>query len=99
VKQPSGVLANSNLGMRSYSRLFTALAVISILCILPVDAQQAAAQTSGASSASPAQIHSLKITLLSTMLVGDLHPDNPELGEWGFSALALHGHRSRIPSS
>ncbi len=43
-----------------------------------------------ASVASPAQIHTLKITVLSTMLVGDL----AGLGEWGFSGLVeADGHR------
>jgi 7,8-dihydropterin-6-yl-methyl-4-(beta-D-ribofuranosyl)aminobenzene 5'-phosphate synthase len=37
-----------------------------------------------------AQIHALKVTLLSTMLVGD----DTGLGEWGFSALIeADGHR------
>ncbi|MSU69810.1 MAG: MBL fold metallo-hydrolase [Opitutaceae bacterium] len=36
-----------------------------------------------------ARVHSLKITILSTMLA-----DGPELGEWGFSALVdVEGHR------
>jgi len=34
---------------------------------------------------SPAQLHTLKITVLSTMLVGEL--ENEGIGEWGFSAL------------
>jgi len=39
--------------------------------------------------ASPARVHSLKITVLSTMLA-----DGKELGEWGFSALVeADGHR------
>lgn len=39
---------------------------------------------------SPAQIHDLKITILSTMLVGDV----TGVGEWGFSALIeADGHR------
>src|SRR5215813_9868179 len=49
------------------------------------------AQTSAASVASSAaQIRALKITVLSTMLVGDI----AGLGEWGFSALVeADGHR------
>ena len=45
----------------------------------------------GAAEARPAaQIHALKITVLSTMLVGD----REGLGEWGFSALVeADGHR------
>jgi len=43
-----------------------------------------------ASSTSPVQIHALKVTLLSTMLVGD----SVGIGEWGFSALIeADGHR------
>jgi 7,8-dihydropterin-6-yl-methyl-4-(beta-D-ribofuranosyl)aminobenzene 5'-phosphate synthase len=39
---------------------------------------------------SPAQIHTLKITVLSTMLVGE----RKGIGEWGFSALVeADGHR------
>lgn len=44
----------------------------------------------------PAQIHALKVTVLSTMLVGDSgdHGDRSGLGEWGFSALIeADGHR------
>ena len=42
------------------------------------------------SGAPPKQIHSLKITVLSTMLVGDTEG----VGEWGFSALVeADGHR------
>jgi len=41
---------------------------------------------------SPAQLHTLKITVLSTMLVGKL--ENGGIGEWGFSALVeADGHR------
>jgi 7,8-dihydropterin-6-yl-methyl-4-(beta-D-ribofuranosyl)aminobenzene 5'-phosphate synthase len=49
------------------------------------------AQTPAASVAgSAAQIRALKITVLSTMLVGDI----AGLGEWGFSALVeADGHR------
>jgi 7,8-dihydropterin-6-yl-methyl-4-(beta-D-ribofuranosyl)aminobenzene 5'-phosphate synthase len=80
--------------MRRYSRFFTALAATSALCILTVGSQLAPAQASGAGTANSAQVHTVKITLLSTMLVGDAHPGNPELGEWGFSALVeADGHR------
>src|SRR6202161_258216 len=53
-----------------------------------------AAEVQGRSVAStqniPAQIHALKVTLLSTMLVGS----TTGLGEWGFSALIeADGHR------
>jgi 7,8-dihydropterin-6-yl-methyl-4-(beta-D-ribofuranosyl)aminobenzene 5'-phosphate synthase len=39
------------------------------------------AQSSSAAAAAPAEVHSLKVTILSTMLA------NEGLGEWGFSAL------------
>ena len=40
----------------------------------------------------PAQLHTVKITVLSTMLVGKL--ENGGIGEWGFSALVeADGHR------
>jgi 7,8-dihydropterin-6-yl-methyl-4-(beta-D-ribofuranosyl)aminobenzene 5'-phosphate synthase len=46
--------------------------------------QSAMAQALSANPAQPAaQIHALKVTVLSTMLVGDL----AGMGEWGFSAL------------
>ncbi len=50
------------------------------------------AQNSAAASVqkAPAQIHALKVTVLSTMLVGNL----TGIGEWGFSALVeADGHR------
>ena len=47
-------------------------------------------QTSAQAQTPAAQIHALKVTLLSTMLVGD--PKG--IGEWGFSALVeADGHR------
>jgi 7,8-dihydropterin-6-yl-methyl-4-(beta-D-ribofuranosyl)aminobenzene 5'-phosphate synthase len=50
-----------------------------------------AAQGAAASTNAPAaQIHALKVTVLSTMLVGD----TTGIGEWGFSALVVaDGHR------
>jgi 7,8-dihydropterin-6-yl-methyl-4-(beta-D-ribofuranosyl)aminobenzene 5'-phosphate synthase len=53
--------------------------------LLMVSAHPATAQAAASSSAgkTPAQVHSLKVTLLSTMLVGDITGE----GEWGFSAL------------
>ena len=66
-----------------------ALAILMALFCLPATVSRSAplAQTASAPSA---QIRTLKITLLSTMLVG-----NPTgLGEWGFSALVeADGHR------
>jgi len=53
----------------------------STLNIQPVEAQRNAAATNSRSEAK--QVHALKVTLLSTMLVGD----TTGLGEWGFSAL------------
>ncbi len=55
---------------------------------------QPASKAQGSSAASvqspPAQVHSLKVTLLSTMLVGS----TTGMGEWGFSALIeADGHR------
>jgi 7,8-dihydropterin-6-yl-methyl-4-(beta-D-ribofuranosyl)aminobenzene 5'-phosphate synthase len=53
--------------------------------------QSAAAQGSAAADTQkPGQVHTLKVTLLSTMLVGDV----AGVGEWGFSALIeADGHR------
>jgi 7,8-dihydropterin-6-yl-methyl-4-(beta-D-ribofuranosyl)aminobenzene 5'-phosphate synthase len=64
-------------------RIFNLAALIALsLPILSVHAATAAHVT--------AQVHSLKVTLLSTMLVGD----TKGLGEWGFSALIeADGHR------
>ncbi len=74
-----------------FRSLITLVAVVafSILTIGPTLAEAQAFAASVAKSA--AQVHALKITLLSTMLVGD---PNTELGEWGFSALVeADGHR------
>src|ERR1035441_4271613 len=51
-----------------------------ILTVRPAKAQPAAA---GSSQNTVAQVHALKVTVLSTMLVGDVKG----IGEWGFSAL------------
>jgi 7,8-dihydropterin-6-yl-methyl-4-(beta-D-ribofuranosyl)aminobenzene 5'-phosphate synthase len=62
------------------------------LSLLIVSVRPAKAQSSPATSVheSHAQIHALKVTLLSTMLVGKV----TGLGEWGFSALIeADGHR------
>jgi 7,8-dihydropterin-6-yl-methyl-4-(beta-D-ribofuranosyl)aminobenzene 5'-phosphate synthase len=61
--------------------------LLSIICAQPI-----LAQGSPAASApnAHAPIHTLKVTLLSTMLVGDTEG----MGEWGFSALIdADGHR------
>lgn len=61
--------------------MFAPLRLLVLLCVIcPVVLQ--------AESATPAQVRSLKITILSTMLADD------GLGEWGFSALVeADGHR------
>jgi 7,8-dihydropterin-6-yl-methyl-4-(beta-D-ribofuranosyl)aminobenzene 5'-phosphate synthase len=66
-----------------------ALLVLSTLSMVECSAE---AQNTPAASIqnTPAQIHALKVTLLSTMLVGS----TTGLGEWGFSALIeADGHR------
>ena len=64
---------------------------VAALCVPAVGPTLVKAQTPAASVASSAaQIRGLKITVLSTMLVGD----TAGLGEWGFSALVeADGHR------
>jgi 7,8-dihydropterin-6-yl-methyl-4-(beta-D-ribofuranosyl)aminobenzene 5'-phosphate synthase len=58
-----------------------------IVSVQPVEAQGGPATSL---QSAPVQIHSLKVTLLSTMLVGS----TTGLGEWGFSALIeADGHR------
>jgi len=67
-------------------------AVLIAFSIPTVSVQPADAQGSPAASVqnAPAQIHALKVTLLSTMLVGS----TTGVGEWGFSALIeADGHR------
>lgn len=62
-----------------------------LVCLIVVFAGLlASAQGAPASSKLPAEVHALKVTVLSTMLVGD----TTGLGEWGFSALVeADGHR------
>jgi 7,8-dihydropterin-6-yl-methyl-4-(beta-D-ribofuranosyl)aminobenzene 5'-phosphate synthase len=70
--------------MLSPRRSFTLASLVFLLTTTLAVAQQVI------KSESAAQIRTLKITVLSTMLVGDL----PGLGEWGFSALVeADGHR------
>ena len=66
-------------------------AVCLIVFVLFLASPAAKAQTSTAKSAAPPdQIHELKVTVLSTMLVGDTEGT----GEWGFSALVeADGHK------
>lgn len=77
--------------MRSHFRFLITLAAVAALHVPTIGRQPAKAQAPAASVASQAaQIRALKITVLSTMLVGDY----PGLGEWGFSALVeADGHR------
>ena len=77
--------------MRSLFRFLTTFAAIAVFSIPTLSPRLSNAQTSSASAPDPSkQIHSLKITLLSTMLVGD----TTGIGEWGFSALVeADGHR------
>jgi len=67
------------------------LAAVAALSVSTIGPLPAKAQAPTANIGSPAaQIHALKITLLSTMLVGQ----RDGLGEWGFSALVeADGHR------
>ena len=67
--------------MQSPHRLARALVLLA-LCSCTV-LHLVAQAPSGSKSVSPSQIHDLKITVLSTMLVGD----KEGIGEWGFSAL------------
>ncbi|HZC24027.1 MAG TPA: MBL fold metallo-hydrolase, partial [Candidatus Binatia bacterium] len=62
-----------------------------LLVVSLADAGGAAQKSAaGAANAATAQIHALKVTVLSTMLVGE----TTGIGEWGFSALVVaDGHR------
>jgi 7,8-dihydropterin-6-yl-methyl-4-(beta-D-ribofuranosyl)aminobenzene 5'-phosphate synthase len=82
------------MGMTRHPRFLAALAAIAIFSVSPIPKigpQLATAQVpSGSAADSAAQIRTLKITLLSTMLVADM----TGMGEWGFSALVeADGHR------
>ena len=81
--------------MKSYLRSSLAFAGFIALFIVAMPPVTAGAQAPGGSDSKPKpQIRTLKVTVLSTQLVGDAHPANPELGEWGFSALIeADGHR------
>src|SRR5271166_1968152 len=68
-------------------RLTIAMAAVLFLATPTLFAQEAVATKSGGPTG---RIHSLTITVLSTMLVGD----QVGVGEWGFSALVeADGHR------
>src|SRR5208282_2882878 len=67
--------------------LFALSVLLVILAQIPAEAQATPAANV---HSVPVQIHSLKVTLLSTMLVGS----TTGMGEWGFSALVeADGHR------
>jgi 7,8-dihydropterin-6-yl-methyl-4-(beta-D-ribofuranosyl)aminobenzene 5'-phosphate synthase len=75
--------------MRSYGRTLTLFAVFVLLSIPVIIPSLSTAQTAGTLD-SAKQVHSLKITILTTMLVGD----TIGIGEWVFSALVeADGHR------
>lgn len=77
--------------MRSHLRVLPTLAAIAVLFISAISPDLANSQPPATSPTETAkQIHTLKITVLSTMLVGD----TTGIGEWGFSALVeADGHR------
>src|SRR5271170_5435474 len=74
-------------------RLQFVLMVLGVGTILFLNVVGLNAQVSsrpGTAAEAPAEIHTLKITVLSTMLVGE----REGIGEWGFSALVeADGHR------
>jgi len=69
--------------MRTPFRCLISISAVAALCIPAIGLKSAKAQAPATSVASSAEIRALKITVLSTMLVGDIKG----LGEWGFSAL------------
>ncbi len=69
--------------MRTPFRCLISVSAVAALCIPAIELNSAKAQSPITKVASSAQIRALKITVLSTMLVGD----TVGLGEWGFSAL------------
>lgn len=73
------------------NRRISSLVLMIGLSLLFVSAQAKAEQNAARTAqSSSTQIRSLKVTLLSTMLVGDM----TGIGEWGFSALVeADGHR------
>ena len=67
-----------------------ALLALSIVSAVQTPAEAQATSPSPNVRSAPVQIHALKVTLLSTMLVGSV----TGVGEWGFSALIeADGHR------
>jgi len=77
--------------MRTPFRCLISISAAAALCIPAIGLKSAKARAPAASVASSAEIRALKITVLSTMLVGD----TTGLGEWGFSAL-VEGDGRRI---
>ena len=78
--------------MNLFCRLIATVVVLSLLAIAPRGDGRAGAANGFAGPAEKAasQIHSLKVTVLSTMLVGQ----PAGIGEWGFAALMeADGHR------
>ena len=77
--------------MRNPFRCLISISAAAALCVPAIGPKSATGQAPARSVApSAAQIRTLKITVLSTMLVGDI----AGLGEWGFSALVeADGHR------
>jgi hypothetical protein len=77
--------------VRNLFRFVISISAVAALCISAIGPKAAKGQAPAESVAnSPAQIRALKITVLSTMLVGE----TVGLGEWGFSALVeADGHR------
>jgi 7,8-dihydropterin-6-yl-methyl-4-(beta-D-ribofuranosyl)aminobenzene 5'-phosphate synthase len=64
--------------------------VVAAVCLLVAPLASGQGGTAASVASPAAQIRALKVTVLSTMLVGDA----PGLGEWGFSALVeADGHR------
>jgi len=64
--------------------------VLVLLVMSRADARATQKSAAGAANAATAEIHALKVTVLSTMLVGE----TTGIGEWGFSALVVaDGHR------
>jgi 7,8-dihydropterin-6-yl-methyl-4-(beta-D-ribofuranosyl)aminobenzene 5'-phosphate synthase len=86
--EPEGMMS-SNRGRNA--RIYISACLIA-LSILIVSVQPTEAQNNPAASVQtpPSLVHALKVTLLSTMLVGS----TTGMGEWGFSALVeADGHR------
>lgn len=78
---------------KSWNVHLTITMTLVLLVASLADAQATQKSTAGGANASSAQIKALKVTVLSTMLVGD----TTGIGEWGFSALVVaDGHRALL---